>query len=289
MARTTVGVIGGTGLYELEQLRNVEEVSLTTPFGDPSDAFICGDLEDARMVFLPRHARGHKLLPSEVPYRANMWGMKKLGAEWVISLSAVGSLREELAPGEFVIVDQFIDRTRHRNAESSFFGQGVVAHVSFGDPVSAPLGDVLQQAAEDEGIVVHRGGTYVCMEGPAFSTRAESHLYRQIGGSVIGMTNIPEAKLAREAELPYATVALVTDYDSWRVMEEAVGTEEILETLTANADAARRLVARAAPCVPADPDTAATSALAGALITPFENIPPARMEQRELLLQRYAP
>jgi 5'-methylthioadenosine phosphorylase len=289
MARTTVGVIGGTGLYELAALRNVEEVVLETPFGAPSDAFICGDLEDVRMVFLPRHARGHKLLPTEVPYRANIWGMKKLGAEWVVSLSAVGSLREEHAPGEFVIVDQFIDRTRHRNTESTFFGGGVVTHVSFGDPVSAPLGDVLQQAAEDEGIVVHRGGTYVCMEGPAFSTRAESHLYRQIGGSVIGMTNIPEAKLAREAELPYATVALVTDYDSWRESEDAVGTEEILATLAANADAARRLVARAAPRVPTEPDTAATNALDGALITPLDAIPPERMEQLDLFLRRYLP
>jgi 5'-methylthioadenosine phosphorylase len=289
MARTTVGVIGGTGLYELAALRNVEEVVLETPFGAPSDAFICGDLEDVRMVFLPRHARGHKLLPTEVPYRANIWGMKKLGAEWVVSLSAVGSLREEHAPGEFVIVDQFIDRTRHRNTESTFFGGGVVTHVSVGDPVSAPLGDVLQQAAEDEGIVVHRGGTYVCMEGPAFSTRAESHLYRQIGGSVIGMTNIPEAKLAREAELPYATVALVTDYDSWRESEDAVGTEEILATLAANADAARRLVARAAPRVPTEPDTAATNALDGALITPLDAIPPERMEQLDLFLRRYLP
>ena len=287
MTRTTVGVIGGTGLYELEALRNVEEVSLETPFGSPSDAFICGELEGVRMVFLPRHGRGHKLLPHELPFRANVWGMKKLGAEWIISLSAVGSLREEVAPGEFVIVDQFIDRTRHRNHEHTFFGDGIVTHVSFGDPVSAQLGDVLEQAARDEGIRVHRGGTYVCMEGPAFSTRAESHMYRQFGGSVIGMTNIPEAKLAREAEIPYATVALVTDYDSWRESEAAVDIEEILQTLHANSEAGRRLVARAAPNVPAEPDPAAANALAGAIMTPPDQIPAARKEALEPIIGRY--
>ena len=287
MTRTTVGVIGGTGLYELEALRNVEEVSLETPFGSPSDAFICGELEGVRMVFLPRHGRGHKLLPHELPFRANVWGMKKLGAEWIISLSAVGSLREEIAPGEFVIVDQFIDRTRHRNHEHTFFGDGIVTHVSFGDPVSAQLGDVLEQAARDEGIRVHRGGTYVCMEGPAFSTRAESHMYRQFGGSVIGMTNIPEAKLAREAEIPYATVALVTDYDSWRESEAAVDIEEILQTLHANSEAGRRLVARAASRVPAEPDPAAANALAGAIMTAPDQIPAARKEALEPIIGRY--
>jgi len=287
MTRTTVGVIGGTGLYELDALRNVEEVAVETPFGAPSDAFICGELGDVRMVFLPRHGRGHRLLPHELPFRANIWGMKKLGAEWVISLSAVGSLREEIAPGEFVIVDQFIDRTRHRNHEHTFFGDGIVTHVSFGDPVSKPLGDVLEQAARDEGIRVHRGGTYVCMEGPAFSTRAESHMYRGFGGSVIGMTNIPEAKLAREAEIPYATVALVTDYDSWRESEAAVDIEEILQTLAANSEAGRRLVAHAAPQVPAEPDAAAANALAGAIMTAPDQIPAARREALEPIIGRY--
>ncbi len=285
MPRTTVGVIGGTGLYELEELRNVEEIRLETPFGDPSDAYICGDIGDVRAVFLPRHGRGHRILPHEINFRANIWGMKTLGAEWIISLSAVGSLREELAPGEFVVVDQFIDRTRQR--KNTFYGDGVVTHVSFGDPVSGALGDVLQQAAEDLGIKIHRGGTYVCMEGPAFSTRAESHMYRTMGGSVIGMTNIPEAKLAREAEIAYATVALVTDYDSWRVSEGAVEIEEIMATLSANADNAKRLVAHAAPRVPQELDPAAANALQGALMTAPEDIPPARKEALAPIIGRY--
>jgi 5'-methylthioadenosine phosphorylase len=285
MPRTTVGVIGGTGLYELEQLRNVEEIRLETPFGAPSDAFICGELGDVRAVFLPRHGRGHKVLPHEINYRANMWGMKKLGAQWVISLSAVGSLREELPPGEFVVVDQFIDRTRQRI--NTFYGDGIVTHVSFGDPVSRPLGDVLQKAGEDLGITIHRGGTYVCMEGPAFSTRAESQMYRTLGGSVIGMTNLPEAKLAREAEIAYATVALVTDYDSWRVSEEAVEVDEIMETLAANAENARQLVAAAAPNVPQELDPVAANALQGALMTAPADIPPARCVELAPILGRY--
>ena len=285
MPRTTVGVIGGTGLYELEELLNVEEVRLETPFGDPSDAYICGEIGDVRAVFLPRHGRGHRILPHEINFRANIWGMKKLGVDWIISLSAVGSLREDLAPGEFVVVDQFIDRTRQR--KSTFYGDGIVTHVSFGDPVSKPLGDVLEQAAHDLDITIHRGGTYVCMEGPAFSTRAESHMYRTMGGSVIGMTNIPEAKLAREAEIAYATVALVTDYDSWRVSEEAVEIEEIMATLSANADNAKRLVARAAPRVPAVLDPTAADALQGALMTAPADIPTARKEALAPIIGRY--
>lgn len=285
MSRTTVGVIGGTGLYELEELRNVEEVRVETPFGDPSDALICADLGDVRMVFLPRHGRGHKLMPTEIPFLANIWAMKKVGVEWIVSLSAVGSLREDVAPGEIVVIDQFIDRTRLRR--NSFFGDGIVAHVSFGDPVSAPLADALFEAALAAGVTSHRGGAYVCMEGPAFSTRAESHMYRTLGGRVIGMTNLPEAKLAREAEIAYATVALVTDYDSWRESEEAVDTEEIVKTLRANAESAKRILVEVAGRIPAELDPAAASALAGAILTAPEAIPEARKADLSPIIGRY--
>lgn len=286
MARTTVGVIGGTGLYEIDGLENVEERRVETPFGAPSDALICGDLGDVRMVFLPRHGRGHRLLPTEIPFLANLWAMKSTGVEWIFSISAVGSLREELAPGHLVVVDQFLDRTRFR-VPSTFFGDGIVAHVSFGDPISVPLADALEAAARAEGATVRRGGTYVCMEGPAFSTRAESQMYRAYGGTVIGMTNVPEAKLAREAEIAYATLALVTDYDSWRESEAAVGTEEILATLKANSEMAKRVVARAAPQVPHEPDPAAHDALAGAILTQPDLIPSARREELAPIIGRY--
>ena len=195
----TVAVIGGSGLYEMEGLSEVEEIVLDTPFGSPSDAIISGMLNGVRMLFLPRHGRGHVLTPSEVPYRANIWALKKLGAQWCISLSAVGSLKEEIVPGQVVIIDQFIDRTKNR--PSTFFGDGIVGHVPFGQPISPVLAGVLERASGEAGARVHVGGTYVCMEGPAFSTRAESFLYRSWGASVIGMTNLPEAKLAREAEI----------------------------------------------------------------------------------------
>ena len=285
MSRTTVGVIGGTGLYELEELRNVEEVRVETPFGDPSDALICGDLGDVRMVFLPRHGRGHKLMPTEIPFLANIWAMKKVGVEWIVSLSAVGSLREDVAPGEIVVIDQFIDRTRLRR--NTFFGDGIVAHVSFGDPVSEPLADALFEAAGAAGVTAHRGGAYVCMEGPAFSTRAESHMYRTLGGRVIGMTNLPEAKLAREAEIGYATVALVTDYDSWRESEAAVDIEEIVKTLRANAESAKRILVEVAGRIPAELDPAAASALAGAILTAPEAIPEARKADLAPIIGRY--
>src|SRR5688572_11907515 len=215
MAEPTLGVIGGSGLYELPGLERVERVTLDTPFGAPSDAFVVGHLGGQRLAFLPRHGRGHRLLPSELPFRANLFGMKTLGAEWVLAVSAVGSLREEIAPGHVVVPDQFIDRTRGRQAESTFFGRGVVAHVAFADPFCPSLSRVLGEAAREAGATVHQGGTYVCMEGPLFSTRAESHLYRSWGAHVIGMTNLQEAKLAREAELCFATLALATDYDCW--------------------------------------------------------------------------
>lgn len=238
-----IGVIGGSGLYQIAGLTDIEEVSVDTPFGKPSDSFIVGTLAGVRVAFLPRHARGHKLLPTEIPFRANIYGMKLLGVERIISASAVGSLREELKPMDIVIPDQFFDRTRQR--QSTFFGEGIAAHVSFADPVCRPLCDELEQVAARElsGISIHRGGTYLCMEGPAFSTRAESEVYRSWGMSVIGMTNLQEAKLAREAEICYATIALVTDYDCWHPDHDSVTVDLIIDYLNRNAANAQKLVA----------------------------------------------
>src|SRR5499426_2328297 len=248
MAEPTLGVFGGSGLYELPGLEAIERVTVETPFGPPSDEFVIGRLAGTRLVFLPRHGRGHRLLPTELNFRANVYGMKRLGAEWIVSVSAVGSLREEIAPGHVVVPDQFIDRTRGR--QSTFFGRGVVAHVQFADPVCPALSKAVGAAARAEGATVHQGGVYVCMEGPAFSTRAESHLYRSWGAQVIGMTNLQEAKLAREAELCFATLALATDYDCWRTGHADVAIDEILRVLAANADLARRTVAAVAATLP---------------------------------------
>ncbi|HKA29257.1 MAG TPA: S-methyl-5'-thioadenosine phosphorylase [Candidatus Binatia bacterium] len=250
MAERTLGVIGGSGLYELPGLAAVEQTRVRTPFGDPSDEIVVGRLGGTRLLFLPRHGRGHRLLPSELPFRANVWALKSLGADCLLAVSAVGSLREEIAPGHVVVPDQFIDRTRGRQAESTFFGRGVVAHVQFADPFCPLLAGALVEAARSAGATVHTGGTYVCMEGPAFSTRAESHLYRSWGAHVIGMTNLQEAKLAREAELCFATLALATDYDCWHVAHDDVQIEQILEVLAANVDLARRTVAALVPRLP---------------------------------------
>ena len=211
MAKKIIGVIGGSGLYEIEGLKNVREERLHTPFGEPSDSYIIGDLGETELVFLPRHGRGHRLMPSEMNYRANIHGMKQLGVQWIIAVSAVGSMRETIAPGQLVVPDQFFDRTKARIP--TFFGDGIVAHVAFADPVCSHLRKLLVKAGKKVDTTVHDGGIYICMEGPAFSTRAESHIYRSWGVDIIGMTNIPEAKLAREAEICYATLALVTDYD----------------------------------------------------------------------------
>ncbi len=243
MAETMIGVIGGSGVYGIEGLEGAEWVRVATPWGDPSDEILTGRLNGVKMAFLPRHGRGHYLTPSTVPYRANVHALKSLGVTDVISISACGSFREEMAPGDFVIVDQFIDRTFAR--EKSFFGPGLVAHVSVAHPVCGRLGDAVETAAKAEGIGVHRGGTYLCMEGPQFSTLAESRLYRnQWGCDVIGMTNMPEAKLAREAELCYASVAMVTDYDSWHPEHGEVEIADIIQTMTANAEKGKAKVAR---------------------------------------------
>ena len=225
MATTQIGIIGGSGLYQMPELTDIEEVKVDTPFGNPSDAFIVGTLENQRVAFLPRHGRGHRLTPSELPFRANIYAMKTLGVERILSASAVGSLQEKYAPLDMLIPDQFFDRTRARAHESTFFGEGIVAHITFGNPVCEELCDVVEKACGLVEVNTHRGGTYVCMEGPAFSTKAESNLYRLSGMDVIGMTNLQEAKLAREAEICYATLALVTDYDCWHEEHDAVSVE----------------------------------------------------------------
>lgn len=248
MTRTVLGVIGGTGLYELPGLEAVRREAIETPWGTPSDELVLGTLDGLDMVFLPRHGRGHRIGPSNINYRANIDAMKRVGVTDLVSVSACGSFREELAPGNFVLVDQFIDRTFAR--EKSFFGDGCVAHVSFADPISPGLVDLIAAAADAEGLEYSRGGTYLAMEGPQFSSRAESHLYRSWGCDVIGMTNMPEAKLAREAEICYATVAMVTDYDCWHDSHQDIDIPELLRVLHENADKGRSLVARLAKDFP---------------------------------------
>ena len=272
MAEPTLGVFGGSGLYDLPGLEAVERVELDTPFGAPSDEFAIGRLGGVRIIFLPRHGRGHRLLPTELNFRANIWGMKRLGAEWIVSVSAVGSLRQEIAPGHVVVPDQFIDRTRHRT--STFFGHGIVAHVQFADPLCPNLSRVLVEAVRAEGATVHAGGVYVCMEGPQFSTRAESNLYRGWGAHVIGMTNLQEAKLAREAEICLATMALATDYDCWNTEHGDVEIEDVLRVLSANVELARRTIARVAAHLPARTGCPCPTALENAIITERSAIPP---------------
>ena len=267
-----IGVIGGSGLYELDGLEDIETTELETPFGSPSDRFITGRLGGQRMVFLPRHGQGHRLLPSEIPFLANVWGMKKLGVDRLVSVSAVGSLQASFAPGDLVLVDQFIDRTRAR--PQTFYGRGLVVHVPFAEPVCPALRRRLWTASASVDATVHDGGTYVCIEGPQFSTKAESHMYRSWGAHVIGMTNLPEAKLAREAEISYATVALVTDYDCWHETEEKVTVEAILAVLHANVARAKRLL-ESLVALPAGEDTSelARTAARTSMITPPEAIP----------------
>ena len=281
----TVGVIGGSGLYQIEGLTEVEELRLATPFGEPSDAFVLGRLDDVRMVFLPRHGRGHVIAPSKINFRANIWGLKRLGVDRILSVSAVGSMREDVAPGDFVLVDQFIDRTRHR--PDTFFDQDVVAHVMFADPICDPLRRVLVETGREIGIDVHDGGTYLCMEGPQFSTRAESRMYRSWGVDVIGMTNLQEARLAREAELHYATVAMATDYDCWHEAHDDVTVEAILATMGRNVENARALIRAAVGRLPAQPGCGCGQALRDAIITDRARIPPQARERLGLLIGKY--
>ena len=255
MEQVNIGIIGGSGLYQMPELQNVGEVEVDTPFGNPSDKFIVGELEGVKVAFLPRHGRGHRLTPTELPFRANIYAMKLLGVEYILSVSAVGSLQEKYKPTDMVIPDQFFDRTRARAHESTFFGNGIVAHVPMAHPVCDELGDIIEESCKAVGVTTHRGGTYLCMEGPAFSTKAESNVYRQWGMDIIGMTNLQEAKLAREAEIAYATLALVTDYDCWHEGHDSVTIEMVIEYLNKNVrnaqlilkDAIKRVAAKQTP------------------------------------------
>lgn len=287
MSTKIIGVIGGSGLYEMEGLTDVREEIVATPFGEPSDAYITGSLNGVKLVFLPRHGRGHRYLPSEVNYRANIYGMKKLGVEQIISVSAVGSLKEEIAPGHIVIPDQFIDRTKGIRKDT-FFGNGIVAHAGFADPVCATLSATLESAAKRAGATVHRGGTYICMEGPAFSTRAESLMYRGFGAAVIGMTNLTEAKLAREAEICYGIIALSTDYDCWHTTHEDVTVEAIIAIIQQNVAMAKNIIRQAAGTLA----TAATacccsSAMQYAVITDRKVIPEKTKADLGILIGKY--
>ncbi|MDY6916760.1 MAG: S-methyl-5'-thioadenosine phosphorylase [Chloroflexota bacterium] len=285
MTEARIGVIGGSGLYEMEGLANVEEVKPKTPFGEPSDTIVVGELEGSSVAFLPRHGRGHFILPTEVPSQANIYALKSLGVEWIISISAVGSLKEEIHPLDLVIPDQLIDRTRSR--VNTFFGGGLVAHVGFADPFCPVLGDILYRAAVETGATVHKGGTYVVMEGPLFSTRAESYLYRSWGASVIGMTALPEAKLAREAEICYATVACATDYDCWHEAEESVTIEMVVARLQQNVSRAKQIVRTAVSRIPQERGCGCPEALKNAIITNPDKIPEERKKELALLLGKY--
>jgi 5'-methylthioadenosine phosphorylase len=285
VGQVEIGIIGGSGLYAMPGLTSVREQRIETPFGDPSDAFVLGQLEGRDIAFLARHGRGHHILPSELNFRANIYAFKKLGAERILSLSAVGSLKEEHRPTEFVIPDQFIDRTFHR--ASTFFGDGIVGHVAFGDPVCWAIAKAAAGACASAGVIGKLGGTYVCMEGPQFSTRAESNLYRSWGADVIGMTNLQEAKLAREAEICYATVAMVTDYDCWRDGHDSVSVEEIVSVLHKNADNACKVVRAAVRALPRERSCPCASAAQHAVLTDRNQIPAAARERLNLLFGKY--
>src|SRR5215203_4314609 len=287
MTTAKIGIIGGSGLYQMPELKDVEEVSVGTPFGPPSDAFIVGTLEGERVAFLPRHGRGHKHLPTELPFRANIYAMKLLGVERILSASAVGSLQEQYAPLDMVIPDQFFDRTRARAHESTFFGEGIVGHITFAHPVCGDLGDVLEESCGVAEVNVHRGGTYLCMEGPAFSTKAESNVYRSWGMDIIGMTNLQEAKLAREAEICYVTVAMVTDYDCWHPDHDAVTVTDIIANLTKNAENAAKVVSAAVAAMPEARSCKCGSALKHAVLTNPAAVPADTRKKLELLVGKY--
>ena len=282
----TLGVIGGSGLDELERLTDVEELKMTTPFGAPSDAIIAGTIGSTRLLFLPRHGRGHRIAPHGINYRANILALKMAGAEQILSVSAVGSMKDDIHPGDMIVVDQFIDRTRHR-IDTFFDDDGVVAHVEFAEPIDAQLAGSLTGAAKRAGATVHEGGIYLCMEGPQFSTRAESHLYRSWGVSVIGMTNLPEARLAREAELPYATLAMATDYDCWHEGHDAVTVNAVIAVMQRNVAKAKEIIVELAQGVPDPSERPATSALAGAIITSPDSISTAARDKLRPLIGKY--
>jgi 5'-methylthioadenosine phosphorylase len=280
-----IGIIGGSGLYDLEGFENREEITLQTPFGPPSDALVTGTLSGRRVYFLPRHGKGHRILPTELNHRANLWALRSLNVRWIIAVTAVGSLQEHYHPRDIVLPDQFFDRTSRRD-QHTFFGRGIVAHVAFGDPLSDKLRALLHDAVVSQGRRVHNGGTYVCMDGPAFSTRAESNAHRQLGFDVIGMTNLPEAKLAREAEIALATLALVTDYDCWKIEEEAVTAESVVGHLHANVAAAKAILAQVIPQIPTEPNWPEHRSLDTALMTDRKLWPEQTVEDLLPILQR---
>jgi 5'-methylthioadenosine phosphorylase len=288
MTERTLGIIGGSGLYDLDNLTDREEIVLTTPFGDPSDALVTGTLHGTRMAFLPRHGRGHRLAPHELPFRANIHAMKQLGMKCVLGISAVGSMRMDIAPGDLVLIDQFIDRTRNRTEESTFFGNGCVGHVIFADPIWEPLRRLALEAARSAGATVHDGGTYICMEGPAFSTRAESNMYRAMDVSVIGMTNLQEAKLSREAEIAYATVALATDYDCWHEGHDDVNVEDVVAVLQKNVERSKSVISEAARMIGEAPEEIhCEGVMANAIMTSKDRITADARRRLEVLLGRY--
>lgn len=285
MQQAEIGIIGGSGLYHMPGFKDAQEVRLQTPFGDPSDAYILGTLDNRKVAFLARHARGHTILPSELNFRANIHGFKQLGAERIVSVSAVGSLKEEHKPLDFVIPNQFFDRTRHR--VDTFFGDGIVAHVGFGDPICGELAKVVRGACHVAGVPAKLGGTYICMEGPQFSTKAESNVYRAWGADVIGMTNLQEAKLAREAEICYVTIAMVTDYDCWHPHHDSVTVEQIISVLTKNAENAAKVVKATVAAMPAHRECKCGRALAHAILTDPAKIPAATKDKLKLILGNY--
>ncbi|MHB8105014.1 MAG: S-methyl-5'-thioadenosine phosphorylase [Dehalococcoidales bacterium] len=280
-----IGVIGGTGLYNIEGLTDVKEVYPNTPFGKPSDAIVVGKMGGVGVAFLPRHGKWHRISPTEVPSRANIYALKSLGVEFIISSNSCGSFKEELKPGHLLIPDQVIDRTRGRI--STFFNGGIVAHIQFADPFCPVLSDIVYQAAKESGATVHKGGTFIAMEGPAFSTRAESRLYKAWGADVLGMTVLPEAKLAREAEICYASIACITDYDSWHEANEAVSVEAILTTMHNNIDFAKKTIKLAAGRVPLKRECGCANALNGAIVTDIAAIPAAQKKKLDLIIGKY--
>ncbi len=285
MPEAKIGVIGGTGLYQMEELKEVEEVRVETPFGEPSDAFIIGRLGEKKVAFLPRHGRGHRISPTELPSRANIYAFKSLGVEWIIAVNSAGSFREEIKPGDLVIPDQIIDRTTSR--VNTFFGNGIVAHVPFAEPFCPILSQILYQAAQAAGARVHKGGAFLVMEGPLFSTRAESRLYRSWGASIIGMTVLPEARLAREAEICYASLACVSDYDSWHEEKEAVTVEMIQEILAKNAELAKNIIKLTVAHIPEKRECECAHALKNAIVTAPELIPEERKKELSILISKY--
>ncbi|MFO8102235.1 MAG: S-methyl-5'-thioadenosine phosphorylase [Dehalococcoidia bacterium] len=285
MAEAKIGVIGGTGLYEIADMTNLEEVNISTPFGEPSDSITVGTLEGTNIAFLPRHGRGHRFSPHEIPARANIYALKSLGVEWIIAINSCGSFKEELKPRDLVVPDQVIDRTRGR--VNTFFGNGIVVHLPFAEPFCPTLGQILYQAARDAGATAHRGGTFIAMEGPQFSTKAESRLYKSWGADIVGMTILPEAKLAREAEICYATLACVTDYDSWHDDLGQVRIEEIIEILNQNMDRARNIIRLAAANIPPKRFCPCVNALENAIVTSPEAIPEQVKKDLDLLIGKY--